>query len=157
MVQYPIWAQNSTIRHQINNLLFQQTIRHYHIDVQPMVLKPDPFWNNHRFVVRFSAQSKKPVPTIKVIFCQKHSCLHQLTQTMTPDCLWNYKFCTRKFQVQYMLRTSNCSECQNKKTFNVHNMCWTCNFLVLNSYFIEQSIVKFWVNWCKNECFWQKK
>jgi hypothetical protein len=39
----------------------------------------------------------------------------------------------RKLQVHCMLCTSNCSECQNKKQFDLHNVYWTCCFLTLNS------------------------
>ena len=35
-------------------------------------------------------------------------------------------------------------------------MYWTCSFLVLNSSVNEQSVIIFWVNWCKNGCFWQR-
>ena len=39
---------------------------------------------------------------MQVIFYQRHSFLHQLTQNMTTDCLLNYEFSTGKLQVQYM-------------------------------------------------------
>ena len=35
----------------------------------------------------------------------KHLFLHQLTHNMMTDCLLNYKFSTKKLQVQYILRT----------------------------------------------------
>ena len=39
---------------------------------------------------------------LQVILCQKHSFMYQLTQNMTTDCSLNYKFSTRKLQVQYI-------------------------------------------------------
>ena len=45
---------------------------------------------------------------------------------------------------------------KNKKTIFVHNMFWTCIFLVLKSVINEQSVVILWVNWFKNECFWKR-
>ena len=71
---------------------------------------------------------------LQVILCQKHSFLHQLTQNMTTNCLLNYQL----------------------STWFVQNLYWACSFLVMNSYFKEQFFVIFWVNWSKNECFWQK-
>ena len=43
-----------------------------------------------------------------------------------------------------------------QKQFDLHNMYWTCSFLVLNSQFNEQSVVILWVSWCKNKSFWQR-
>ena len=33
---------------------------------------------------------------------------------------------------------------------------WAWNFLVLNFWFNEQSVIILWVSWCKNESFWQR-
>ena len=40
---------------------------------------------------------------------------------------------TTKF-IKYLLYTPNCSECQNKKQFDVNNMYWTCNSMNNLSY-----------------------
>ena len=45
---------------------------------------------------------------------------------------------------------------QKQKTMFVHNMFWSCIFLVLKSGFNEQSVVILWVNWLENECFWHR-
>ena len=42
---------------------------------------------------------------VQVNLFQKHSFLNQLTHNMTTDCSLNYKFSTRKIQVQNMLCT----------------------------------------------------
>ena len=42
---------------------------------------------------------------LQVNLCQKLLFLVQLTHNMTPDCSWNYKFSTRHFPDQNMLRT----------------------------------------------------
>ena len=34
-----------------------------------------------------------------LMYCQKHSFMHQLTQNMTTDCLFDYQFSKRKHQV----------------------------------------------------------
>ena len=70
---------------------------------------------------------------VQVILCQKHSFLHQWNQNMTTDCSLNYEFNTRKLQIQCMLCTSNCFLFWHSEQFVVHNMYWTCSFLVLNS------------------------
>ena len=41
--------------------------------------------------------------SVQVIFCQKHSFLHQLTQNMTTDCLLNYKFSKDIMEVTFEL------------------------------------------------------
>ena len=87
---------------------------------------------------------------IQVILYQKHSFLHQLTQNMTIDCSLNYESSKWKLQVVHYIWISK------QKQFDVPNMYWTCIFLVLNLYFNKQSVVIFWVNWCKYECFWQR-
>ena len=38
---------------------------------------------------------------------------------------------------------------KNPKTICAHNMFLACNFHVLNSQFHEQSVVIFWLSWCK--------
>ena len=67
--------------------------------------------------------------------------------------------------IQYKKNTSwehvvykHCFEDQNKnkKTMFVHNMFWSCIFLVLKSGINEQSVVILWVNWLENECFWHR-
>ena len=59
--------------------------------------------------------------SLQINLCQKHSFLPLWTQNIMIVC-WitssvqeNYKFST------YMLCTSNCSECQNKKQFDALN------------------------------------
>ena len=59
----------------------------------------------------------------------------------------DYNFRTKKIQVQNMLQTI---------FIFVHNLFWTCIFLVLNLQFNEQSIVILWVSWSKKKCFWQR-
>ena len=53
---------------------------------------------------------------IQVNIFQKHLFLHQLTHNMTTDCLMNYKFSTRKLQVQYMFKLFCMSKQKHKKT-----------------------------------------
>ena len=100
---------------------------------------------------------------VQVNLCQKRSFFHQLTHNMTTDCSWNDKFSTRKIQVQNMLCTKivlKDKTKQNKtkqKTIFVHNMFWTCIFPAqLKLEIKEQFVVILWVNWPKNECFWQR-
>ena len=55
----------------------------------------------------------------------------------------SYSFSTEKLQIEYnkffwMLK-------HKQKQFGVHNMYWTCMFLILNSWFNEQSVVILWV------------
>ena len=61
---------------------------------------------------------------------------------MTTVCPLNYRF-------------STC--CVPQIVLNVKKACtyWTYSFLTLILQFNEQSIVIFWLNWCKNKCFWQ--
>ena len=78
---------------------------------------------------------------LQVNLCQKHLLFYQLTQNMTKDCSLNYKFntcCVHQLFIVFVLSF--------RTTF----------FLVLNLKFNEQSVVIFWVNWCENECFWQR-
>ena len=60
---------------------------------------------------------------VQVNLFQKRSFLHQLTHNMTTDCSLNYKFSTRKIQVQNMLCTKIVLNAKTKqKTIFVHNM-----------------------------------
>ena len=45
---------------------------------------------------------------------------------------------------------------KKNKTIFVHNMFWTCIFLVLKLGINEQSDIILWVYWFKNECFWHR-
>ena len=52
---------------------------------------------------------------------------------------------------------SRCSVHQIVFAFEIENdLMYTTCFLLLNLQFNKQSVVIFWVNWCKKECFWQK-
>ena len=55
--------------------------------------------------------------------------LHQLTHNMTRDCSLNS---SKNTSTQHVV-DKNCFECQNKnkKSIFVHNMFWTCIFLVI--------------------------
>ena len=76
----------------------------------------------------------------------------------------NPKYDDRLFidsRLQYKKNTSCAQKCfwmpkQKQKTIFVHKMFWTCILLVLKSGINEQSVVILWVNWFKNECFWQR-
>ena len=93
---------------------------------------------------------------LKVIICQEHSFLYQLTQNMTTNCSLKYEVSTRKLQVQYMLCTLNCF------CFDIQNnlMFTTCAELVVFLYWTRNSTnsmsIIYWVNWCKNERFWER-
>ena len=66
--------------------------------------------------------------SIQVNLCQKLLFLHQLTHNMTTDCSLNYKFSTRKLQVQYMLcaQIVFCFDIQNNLcTQHVLSLYWT--------------------------------
>ena len=56
-------------------------------------------------------------------FLSEELFLHQLNQNMTTDCYPNYEFISkRKLQVQYMVCTSNCSECQKNPIWCTHHV-----------------------------------
>ena len=75
---------------------------------------------------------------VQVILCQKHSFLNQLTQNITTDCLLNYEFIPKKLQIQCMLCKLNWFMFWHSEQFVVHNMYWTCSFLVLNLWISKQ-------------------
>ena len=56
----------------------------------------------------------------------------------------------------FLLRLTDIYQLTHNMTQHVLNMFWAGNFHVLNSYFNEQSVVIFWVSWCKNKSFWQR-
>ena len=85
---------------------------------------------------------------VQINLCQNHLFLYQLTHNVTTDCSLNYKFSTRKLQVQCML----CTQIVFVFTFRtiyVHNMHWTCNSMNNLLSFCEL------LSWFKNKSFWQ--
>ena len=92
---------------------------------------------------------------LQVNLFQKHSFLNQLTHDMTTDCSLIPNFTTRKIQAQNMLYTKIVF-CFGIQSNFPTNIVLACIFLVLKSGISEQSVVILWVNWFKNECFWDR-
>ena len=94
---------------------------------------------------------------IQVNLCQRQLFLHQLTHNMTKDCSLNYEFSTSKLQAQYMLCTKIVLAVKTKQNC-LHNMYWTCSFLVCIALIIQWTISChiLRVSWCKNKCFWKR-
>ena len=88
---------------------------------------------------------------IQVNLCQKHSFLHQLTHNMTTDCSLNYKFSTRKLQVQYMLCTSNWFLFWHSEQFDVQRFVCTS----LRDLWRVHSIFRFSF-FCQSDQKWKK-